>query len=158
MLSTTHLAQMSISLDPINISALNMQRMCTVAIRRRSRDKKLEREVNLRVVISRMSGTIMTHILTKVGWAQAPNCRHGRTCQIHFTWTSNTTVIVELLPCQDKILFLSPTFVTWLWSLYFCRLKAYVLTFLDSFLNKSRKPPPIWTKVLTHAQVKGGHR
>ena len=38
----------------------------------------------------------------------------------------------------------------------YCRLKAYIVfTFLDSFRNKSGKPRPIWTKVGTHAQVKG---
>jgi len=42
---------------------------------------------------------------------------------------------------------------------YYCRLKAYtVFTFLDSFRNKSGKPQPIWTKVGTHAQVKGRQR
>jgi len=42
---------------------------------------------------------------------------------------------------------------------YYCRLKAYiVLTFFDSFRNKSGKPQPIQTKVGTHAQVKGRQR
>ena len=39
------------------------------------------------------------------------------------------------------------------------RLKAYIVfTFLDSSRNKSGKSQPIWTKVGTHAQVKGRQR
>jgi len=38
------------------------------------------------------------------------------------------------------------------------RIAHIVLTFLDSFRNKSGKPQPIWNKVSTHAQLKGQQR